>query len=113
MRLNKILMIIGLIITAASLVLFFLFGEFWLTPILIIVPYCFSRSRLRVENHEEQSNEVYTQDEETRAPGETAPFVDLDVESYDDKGKRCSKCHFLIEEENLRYCPNCGKKLVK
>jgi hypothetical protein len=111
MRIHKILMIIGLIITALSLVLFFLFGEFWLVPLLIIVPYCFSRSRLRVENHNEHS-----QDEETRTRGETAPFVDLDVEVYDNKEnkeKRCSRCHSLLEEENLRYCPKCGNKLVK
>ena len=113
MRLNKILMIIGLIITAASLVLFFLFGEFWLTPILIIVPYCFSRSRFRFENHNEHTDDDYTRDEETRPPGETAPFVNLGVEGIDNKEKRCPKCHFLIEEENVRYCPKCGNKLVK
>ena len=106
-------MIIGLIVTALSLVLFFLFGEFWLTPLLIIVPYCFSRSRFRVENHNERSSEDYTQDEETRTRGETAPFVDLDVEVYDNKEKRCPRCHSLLEEENLRYCPKCGNKLVK
>ena len=113
MRLNKILIIIGMIITIVSLVLFFIFGEFWLTPILIIVPYCFSRSRFRVENQAESSTDDNDHDEMPRVTRETAPFVDLDVEGLSSNGKRCSKCHILIEEENVRYCPNCGNKLVK
>ena len=113
MRLTKVLIIIGMIIAVFSLVLFFLFGEFWLTPILIIVPYCFSRSRFRVENHDQPTTDDYNQDEMPRSSGETAPFVDLNVDGLDNKEKRCPKCHVLVEEENVRYCPNCGNKLVK
>ena len=113
MRLSKILIIIGMIITIVSLLFFFLFGEFWLTPLLLIVPFCFSRSRFRVDNRNEPPNDEYNQDEESRPPGETAPFVDLAVEGLDNREKRCPKCHFQIEEENVRYCPNCGNKLVK
>jgi ssDNA-binding Zn-finger/Zn-ribbon topoisomerase 1 len=113
MRLSKILFIVGMIITIVSLVLFFLFGELWLTPLLVIAPCCLSRSRFRVENRNEPPTDEYDQDEESRPPGETAPFVDLAVEGLDIREKRCPKCHILIEEENVRYCPNCGNKLVK
>jgi hypothetical protein len=113
MRLKKILIIIGMIIAILSVVLFFLLGEFWFFPILFIIPYCFSRSRFRVENYEEPSNNDYNQDEARGNSGETTPFVDLGVEMTGNKENRCPKCHTLIEEENIRYCPNCGHKLVK
>ena len=64
-------------------------------------------------NHFEHTDDDYTRDEERSPPGETAPFVDLDEEVYDKREKRCPRCHVAIKEENLRYCPNCGNKLVK
>ncbi|TFG24644.1 MAG: zinc ribbon domain-containing protein [Promethearchaeota archaeon] len=101
-------MILGIIVIAVSVTLFFLFGEIWLYPMLIIFPCCISGSRSRLTNRQETLDE---REERSIPPGETTPFVDVEVNLHDENKNMCSKCHTLIEEENLRFCPNCGNKL--
>lgn len=88
--------------------LFFLFGDIWLYPMFIIFPCCFSRSRSRLQNRQETLND---REERSVPSGETAPFVNVEINLQDQNRSKCSKCLFLIEEENLRFCPNCGNKL--
>ena len=74
----------------------------------IILPCCISGSRSRLANRQGAVNDR----EESPIPtGETTPFVDVDVNLHDENRNMCSKCHALIEEENLRFCPRCGNKL--
>ena len=99
-------MILGIIFITVSVSLFFLFGEIWLYPMLIIFPCCISGSRFT--NRQETLDD---REERSIPSGETAPFVDVEVNLQDGSRKMCSKCHALIEEENLRFCPSCGNKV--
>ena len=108
MRLNKILMILGIVIVSISVTLVFLFGEIWLYPMLIIFPCCIRGSRSRILSRQETSDD---REERSIPSGETAPFVAVEVNLQDENRKMCSKCHALINEENLRFCPNCGNKI--
>jgi len=108
MKTNKILMILGIIVITVSLTLFFLFGDIWLYPMFIIFPCCISGTRSRLANRQETPND---REERPVSSGETVPFVDVDVNIHGENRKMCSKCHALIEEENLRFCPKCGNKL--
>jgi rubrerythrin len=56
----------------------------------------------RIERRVNQNNEGQTQDRETP----TQPSNDSREYEY-----ICPRCASVIEEKNLRFCPNCGNKL--
>lgn len=107
MKYYKIIFIGSIIISIIFLVLSFILGElFILFPSFFILPLsCAIRRRAEetmdteinpygeIENHEiQQQNE--------------AQNSNIDE-------KRCSSCNNIILEQNLRFCPHCGKRIKK
>ena len=90
------------------MVLMFITGEIWF--FFFVFPLCIGfRNRYQETNESERE-----ENQEPIASGETAPYVDvqLNENSYENNsGLLCPRCRTKIKEENVRFCPNCGKKL--
>ena len=116
-RLKYLLIAIGI---AVGIFLIF-YIDITLLPYFIFVPFCLCSpgNRARRENERAQQERARLQGEPRAIERETETLIDEEEEEAaedsviptKDGARICSNCGSLVEQENLRFCPYCGKKM--
>jgi hypothetical protein len=113
-RVKYLLIVIGI---AVGIFLIF-YIDATLLPYFIFVPFCLCSpgNRARRENERAQQERARLQGEpggfesETETPVEEEAPEDS-VVPMKDGARICTNCGSLVEQDNLRFCPYCGKKM--
>jgi len=106
MRRKIIFIAIIFAVIIISILLFFLFGEIFLFPLFCVFPLsCGSRNINSQENEHQESIPPSREKERFVVKEERSQTKNTFFS--------CPNCGELIKKPNLKYCPECGRKLPK